>query len=652
MSFLKRFCVRSWHRIKKGPGYGYAELFHWYCDNTNTHGPKRLIIEGPKKKAMWGLLTITFACLVFWNWGVLIQTYLSWGVSVSLSVGFSSLAFPAVTICNSNPFKYSRIKPLLTELDGFAASLLERIYIYSQSGTLPDPLLDTTSRNATGQNLLWYHLPLVIIDETDGDNPVIINILGPNNLTSTNGTTAGYPIPPRRYKVAFELCNASGSDCFYKNFSSSLEAVKEWYTLHYLNIMLRIPLAEKAAMGYSGKDLILTCFFGGIACDYTNFTQIYHPSYGNCYIFNWGLDGNVAVSSNPGVGFGLQLVVDVNQEEYIPFLTTSAGVRFLLHDQKTFPFVETMGIYALVGTVTSVEILVDEVMRMEQPYGTCTADGSDVPVNNLYSSYNLSYSMQSCLWSCFQAQMVKRCGCAYYLYPLLDGANYCDTQNNSDWVYCYYHLQDSTDANEECIQICELPCIENQFRISTSMADWPSESSEDWIFHVLSHERDNSSDITMNSDGVLRLNFYFNEFNYRVISESAATNVVWLLSNLGGQFGFWMGGSVLCIIEFGEIIIDCIWIAIIRFVIWQKNRKKMQLPQLYNDPPPTVSELVEGISNQGFQPDIINSCTSQPQPPDLHIPTTLEVPGTPPPHYDSLRIQPIDMEQQSDNEDF
>lgn len=35
-----------------------------------------------------------------------------------------------------------------------------------------------------------------------------------------------------------------------------------------------------------------------------NFTQIYHPDHGNCYIFNWGMDEEALNSSNPGAEFG------------------------------------------------------------------------------------------------------------------------------------------------------------------------------------------------------------------------------------------------------------------------------------------------------------------------------------------------------------
>lgn len=102
---LKKYLVRALHRLQKGPGYTYKELLVWYCDNTNTHGPKRIIKEGPKKKLIWFFLTLLFASLVFWQWGILINTYLSYNVTSSLSIGFKTMKFPAVTVCNANPFK-------------------------------------------------------------------------------------------------------------------------------------------------------------------------------------------------------------------------------------------------------------------------------------------------------------------------------------------------------------------------------------------------------------------------------------------------------------------------------------------------------------------------------------------------------------------
>lgn len=171
--------------------------------------------------------------------------------------------------------------------------------------------------------------------------------------------------------------------------------------------------------------------------------------------------------------------------------------------------------------------------------------------------------------------------------------------------------------------------------MTISMADWPSEASEDWIFHILSYERDMSTNVTLDRNGIIKLNIYFQEYNYRTISESAATTIVWLLSSLGGQFGFWMGGSVLCLIEFGEIIIDSLWITIINVIGWCKGLKQKRAQARYPDAPPTVSELVEAHTNLGFQHEDAGAL-----PRDEALPPE---PGTPPPNYDSLRVQPLDV---------
>lgn len=36
----------------------------------------------------------------------------------------------------------------------------------------------------------------------------------------------------------------------------------------------------------------------------------------------------------------------------------------------------------------------DKLQRKGEPYSQCTKNGSDVPIQNLYSSYNTTYSIQ------------------------------------------------------------------------------------------------------------------------------------------------------------------------------------------------------------------------------------------------------------------
>nr|XP_048316460.1 amiloride-sensitive sodium channel subunit beta [Myodes glareolus]XP_048316461.1 amiloride-sensitive sodium channel subunit beta [Myodes glareolus] len=632
---VKKYLLKCLHRLQKGPGYTYKELLVWYCNNTNTHGPKRIICEGPKKKAMWFLLTLLFACLVCWQWGVFIQTYLSWEVSVSLSMGFKTMNFPAVTVCNSSPFQYPKVKPLLKDLDELMEAVLDKILA---------PGTGHTNTTSTLNFTIWNHTPLVFIDERNPDHPLVLDLLG----DSHNGSSAapGSTCNAQGCKVAMKLCSANGTVCTFRNFTSATQAVTEWYILQATNIFSQVPRKDLVGMGYAPDRIILACLFGTEPCSYRNFTPIFYPDYGNCYIFNWGMTEMVLPSANPGTEFGLKLILDIGPEDYVPFLASTAGARLMLHEQRTYPFIKEEGIYALTGTETSIGVLVDKLQRKGEPYSPCTMNGSDVAIQNLYSDYNTTYSIQACLHSCFQDLMIHNCSCGHYLYPLPAGERYCNSRDFPDWAYCYLSLQMSVAQRETCLSMCKDSCNDTQYKMTISMADWPSEASEDWIFHVLSQERDQSANITLSRKGVVKLNIYFQEFNYRTIEESPANNIVWLLSNLGGQFGFWMGGSVLCLIEFGEIIIDFIWITIIKLVVFCKGLHKRRPQASYTGPPPTVAELVEAHTNFGFQPDTTSHNLYAEVYPDQQ---TLPIPGTPPPNYDSLRLQPLDTVE-SDSE--
>lgn len=55
---------------------------------------------------------------------------------------------------------------------------------------------------------------------------------------------------------------------------------------------------------------------------------------------------------------GLKLILDISQQDYIPYLSSAAGARLMLHQQKSFPFLKDQGIYAMPGTETSIGVLV------------------------------------------------------------------------------------------------------------------------------------------------------------------------------------------------------------------------------------------------------------------------------------------------------
>lgn len=81
-----------------------SELMRWYCLNTNTHGCRRIVVSrGRLRRFIWILLTLSAVGLILWQCAELLINYYS--ASVSVTVQFQKLPFPAVTICNINPYK-------------------------------------------------------------------------------------------------------------------------------------------------------------------------------------------------------------------------------------------------------------------------------------------------------------------------------------------------------------------------------------------------------------------------------------------------------------------------------------------------------------------------------------------------------------------
>ncbi|KAF7465945.1 Hypothetical predicted protein [Marmota monax] len=80
------------------------DLMRWYCLNTNTHGCRRIVVSrGRLRRLIWIGITLMAVALIIWQCALLVCSFYT--VSVSIKVHFQKLDFPAVTICNMNPYK-------------------------------------------------------------------------------------------------------------------------------------------------------------------------------------------------------------------------------------------------------------------------------------------------------------------------------------------------------------------------------------------------------------------------------------------------------------------------------------------------------------------------------------------------------------------
>jgi hypothetical protein len=71
---------------------------------------------------------------------------------------------------------------------------------------------------------------------------------------------------------------------------------------------------ERKKLVHSYSDIILKCFFNGQPCTQSDFNWHWNPLYGNCYVFNSGLNNSgyaddLKKSTLPDIKLGLQLII-------------------------------------------------------------------------------------------------------------------------------------------------------------------------------------------------------------------------------------------------------------------------------------------------------------------------------------------------------
>ncbi|KAK2186908.1 hypothetical protein NP493_182g00013 [Ridgeia piscesae] len=104
------------------------------------------------------------------------------------------------------------------------------------------------------------------------------------------------------------------------------------------------------------QDMIASCRWKGRPCSHDDF-QLTVTDAGVCYTFNSRISPNSSVDAS-GVKHGLQLVLNVEQYEYMRGPHNAVGLKFLLHRQDDVPLVQDFGenIPASMNTFVAVTI--------------------------------------------------------------------------------------------------------------------------------------------------------------------------------------------------------------------------------------------------------------------------------------------------------
>jgi amiloride-sensitive sodium channel subunit alpha len=338
-----------------------------------------------------------------------------------------------------------------------------------------------------------------------------------------------------------------------------------------------------------------------------------HPQYFNCYT------AKLASPSGVVLKMSLRLFLNDSiqlfyPDDYITDVDSQLhGVKLLIHEPDSYPDLTQRGYDIPPGMAAKLFLSTTIKKFLPEPYGDCKEDTA-TRIDDKGRKYR--YEKQTCLDQCIQTWINKKCGC---IDPWVIGSNepqyehlpFCANLNTTlgalRWrLACMYDYE--LRPPSEC-QECKMPCRRNEYNTVLSLSKWPHESHHFQIRTALyggdlnSNSTDDNDTINFDFDamfnhlvrdkGMLFENHYQgyfrsavdlekakedtkrvlmdtdtfqrnfvsvtvmrDSFEALVIQEAPETSLGEMLSKIGGTLSFWLGITLVTVMEAVELLYD------------------------------------------------------------------------------------------------
>uniref|UniRef100_A0A914W9Y7 Uncharacterized protein n=1 Tax=Plectus sambesii TaxID=2011161 RepID=A0A914W9Y7_9BILA len=536
------------------------QIVQGFTRETSIHGLLRICSHERRwcARGIWVVLFVAASAAFVYQAQELVIKFFSFPSTVTTTLQFQTLEFPAVTICNQNPFRLNKI-PTDSEVAVYQARYKDLL----KNGMNVDPasLMEICQLDP----LLCYGISMEVCSDdycTDGiygpsegsDECYGWNEDGDQNDGDCGSNTINKFLPSQGPSQGQNTNNREPKDS--TNSSETGDSIEETHdlsdSLHLRRqkrdspkqvsvSMLQLNTKVASDMNYmvesalrSGDqdtsnqykdifevltELIEDCSYGTQQCNLSsNFIASKNPVFGMCFTFNHKLANMTNMTATrAGPAFGLRLRINVRQSQYL-HSTDTAGVRVAVHHQDEAPF-------------------------------------------------------PRCLFSCLAIKIVERCGCMHYNYPQLTGSvkvkinSQTYTADANNLQFCNQTMKSCADSAENDLLVsgrisadtcgCNPSCYEINYQTSISTSTFPSDMYMETINcpRNASNGIDNSCYDNITFNGLI-LEVFYMQLNFQRYNMEKSYTLVQLISDLGGQLGLWIGASVLSIAEFFSFVLS------------------------------------------------------------------------------------------------
>jgi hypothetical protein len=343
-----------------------------------------------------------------------------------------------------------------------------------------------------------------------------------------------------------------------------------------------LTTADRLSLGFDlGYDMLLSCAYNRENCDETNFTTFYDYNYGNCFTFNVG--SQVLKTSKVGSGYGLVLELAVGNPNSEIKYTSKAGIYLVVHNEtrKSITIDDGEGIFIPTGFETYVSVKREFRAKLEKPYSAClkeliTDSTYGTKLFGYMKDLNVTtYDQGFCYKMCYQDKVITECSCADAQYPTLRNSAYCLDGTQLTCLNKFDAKFSKANIETLCESACPLQCNTINYKITSNLCSYPTE----YYTSLLSSKSDFLDNFNTNSSSInkdvkeylLKVTVNYDDLSYLYVQEVAATTVDSLVGNIGGQFGLFIGISLISLIDLFEIIIDFL------IIVWERKQNNQAI---------------------------------------------------------------------------
>lgn len=287
---------------------------------------------------------------------------------------------------------------------------------------------------------------------------------------------------------------------------------------------------------------IQSCYFGDTH-NVTNCLSTLQPMLtpsGLCYTFNASLDSTPVRSV--GQRYGLRMVLNISQSEYIQSANSDAGIKVSIHNRHEIPTPELTGISVSPGSHATIALF---------PH-TRSTDRRITDCNPLDFSLEFfpqrSYSASACRLNEYFKKSIELCGCTDIADNIPTSGPYSTARNCTVQDTCC--LYDAYIASDQDALNCKPVCDDTTYDPSVSYSQFPSNSAA----NVISLFSQISTQVL--ESNILAVNVYLGSLETIVSRTEYSYDVSALFADIGGALALFVGASIISFVELFVLCFD------------------------------------------------------------------------------------------------